>query len=186
IGTVFAGGSERETESRLAALAAEADRVVRGDSEASAALERRAAVDLANDAPDGKARRPFHWPLGFPEVFQREQGGFDAFVGNPPFLGGKRISTVLGPAYNVWLVTAHEGASKNDDLVAHFFRRAFVLLRQGGHFGLLATNTIADGDTRQSGLEWLLQNEAVIHAAYPNEPWPGAAAVVTSRVHVRK
>lgn len=27
---------------------------------------------------------------------------------------------------------------------------------------------------------------AVIHAAYPNEAWPGAAAVVTSRVHVRK
>ena len=39
---------------------------------------------------------PFHWEIEFPEVFDRENPGFDAFVGNPPFLGGKRISTVLG------------------------------------------------------------------------------------------
>ncbi len=29
---------------------------------------------------------PFHWELEFPEVFSRENGGFDAIVGNPPFL----------------------------------------------------------------------------------------------------
>jgi hypothetical protein len=32
----------------------------------------------------------FHWPFEFPEVF--EEGGFSGFVGNPPFLGGMRIS----------------------------------------------------------------------------------------------
>lgn len=31
---------------------------------------------------------PFHWEVEFPEVFDRENGGFDAVVGNPPFLGG--------------------------------------------------------------------------------------------------
>ena len=30
--------------------------------------------------------RPFHWQLEFPEVFDRPNGGFDAIVGNPPFL----------------------------------------------------------------------------------------------------
>jgi len=29
---------------------------------------------------------PFHWEIEFPEVFQRENSGFDAFVGNPPFM----------------------------------------------------------------------------------------------------
>src|SRR5690606_18151334 len=72
------------------------------------------------------------------------------------------------------------------DLVAHFFRRAFDLTRKGGCFGLLAVNTIAEGDTRQGGLEWIVRNGASIYAAYPNEPWPGRAAVVTSRVHVHK
>ncbi len=36
--------------------------------------------------------------------------------------------------------------------MAHFFRRAFGLLQQGGNFGLIATNTIRQGDTRATGL----------------------------------
>ena len=30
---------------------------------------------------------PFHWQIEFPEVFARDNGGFDAIVGNPPFRG---------------------------------------------------------------------------------------------------
>jgi len=187
IGEVFAtGGSGTALENALAALAIEAERTIAGDEAALAALRRRARERLATDLPPGKPpRRPLHWPLVFPEVFVG-QGGFDAIVGNPPFLGGKRISTVLGTTYNTFLAAIHPPASKNSDLVAHFFRRAFDLLREGGGFGLLAVNTIAEGDTRQGGLEWMVRNGAVIHAAYPNEPWPGKAAVVTSRVHVHK
>ena len=184
VGEVLAnGGRAIDT----AALSIEVGRAIEGDEEAIDNLRRRAREGLSTDLPTGRPpRRPMHWPLEFPEVFVRENGGFDALVGNPPFLGGKRISTVMGPIYNEWLIAIHVGTSKNADLVAHFFRRAFELLRKGGGYGLLAVNTIAEGDTRQSGLEWLLNNGAVIHAAYPNEPWPGAAAVVTSRVHVHK
>jgi hypothetical protein len=39
----------------------------------------------------------FHWPLAFPEVFAR--GGFDVVVGNPPFMGGLKISGALGDRY---------------------------------------------------------------------------------------
>jgi hypothetical protein len=35
---------------------------------------------------------PFHWDIEFPEVFDRKNAGFDAFVGNPPFMGGVKIS----------------------------------------------------------------------------------------------
>ena len=31
---------------------------------------------------------PFHWEIEFPEVFERDRPGFDAIVGNPPFMGG--------------------------------------------------------------------------------------------------
>ena len=58
--------------------------------------------------------------------------------------------------YLPWLQTLHEGAHGNADLVAHFFRRAFGLLRQGGVFGLIATNTIGQGDTRASGLTTII------------------------------
>jgi len=188
IGEVFAtGGTGAALEIALVSLAIQAGRAIGGDQETQAALRRRAAAALAADLPAGKPpRRPFHWPLEFPEVFADGKGGFDAMVGNPPFLGGKRISTVLGPTYNSLLAVIHSPASKNTDLVAHFFRRAFDLTRKGGCFGLLAVNTIAEGDTRQGGLEWIVRNGASIYAAYPNEPWPGRAAVVTSRVHVHK
>jgi hypothetical protein len=52
---------------------------------------------------------PFHWALEFPEVFSVTEDaypqsansnpkskGFDAIVGNPPFIGGKKITGALG------------------------------------------------------------------------------------------
>ena len=52
--------------------------------------------DVAQKALDG--RRTFHWPLEFPEVLS-EKAGLHAFVGNPAFLGGARISFVHGSQY---------------------------------------------------------------------------------------
>ena len=127
---------------------------------------------------------PFHWEIELPEVFERENPGFDAFVGNPPFLGGKRISTVLGPPYRDWLAKIHIEANRNADVVAHFFRRAFNLLRDGGTFGLIATNTIAQGDTRSTGLRWICRNGGTIYEARTRYEWPGQAAVVVSLAHV--
>ena len=47
--------------------------------------------DLREQA-DLKGIHPFHWELEFPEVFlDGDRKGFDAFVGNPPFGGGRRI-----------------------------------------------------------------------------------------------
>lgn len=172
---------------RITTLAAIADEAAGGDANAQSRILREASTDLASDAPDGLARRPLHWPLEFPEVFSRANGGFDAFVGNPPFLGGQRITGVAGTVYRNWLVEQiAEGRRGSADLVAYFFLRAYSLLREGAGFGFLAVNTIAEGDTRQVGLEAMLRVGAVIHAAYPNEPWPGKAAVVTSRVHLHR
>lgn len=172
---------------KTAALSIEVGEAINNPIQNGPLLTNRAQKALRIDLPLGKpARRTFHWPLEFPEVFKRTNPGFDAMVGNPPFLGGRRISTVMGPAYNNHLIRIHTGTNRNADIVAHFFRRSFILLRDHGSFGLLATNSIAEGDTRQGGLEWMLQHGATIYAAYPDEPWPGAAAVVTSRVHVHK
>jgi hypothetical protein len=134
-----------------------------------------------------KSVTPFHWEIEFPEVFDREVGGFDAIVGNPPFLGGKRISTVNGDAYLAWLRVLHEESDGNADLVAHFFRRAFTVLRHGGSFGLIATNTIRQGDTRHTGLRWIcVRGGGTIYAARRRYRWIGAAAVVVSVVWIAK
>ncbi|MBK6533343.1 MAG: N-6 DNA methylase [Deltaproteobacteria bacterium] len=55
---------------------------------------------------------PFHWELEFPEVFEGERRGFDAFVGNPPFLGGTMISTHNGASYLQWLTTTFDETGK--------------------------------------------------------------------------
>jgi Eco57I restriction-modification methylase len=148
--------------------------------------------DMARLLRDGLASgehpiTPFHWQIEFPEVFEGENPGFDSIVGNPPFLGGKRISTVNGSEYKNWLAIFHEKASSNADLSAHFFRRAYGLLREGGTMGLIATNTIGQGDTRESGLRYLLQEQlGEIYRARRRLKWPGDAAVVVSTVHVSK
>src|SRR5439155_20559660 len=70
------------------------------------------------------------------------------------------------------------------DLVVYFFRRAFSLIRREGTLGLIATNTIAQGDTRSAGLRWICNNGGTIYAATRRHKWPGLAAVVVSVVHI--
>jgi len=173
----------------LVSIAVVADACLKGEDRDLHDLVHRANQHLATDlASTDRTRHPFHWALEYPEVFLRDLGGFDAVVGNPPFLGGKRITGAMGSAYRNYLVEfLADGVRGSADLVAYFFLKAYRLIREGGNFGLLAVNTIAEGDTRQVGLERLIgELGATIYAAYPNEAWPGKAAVVTSRVHMRK
>jgi hypothetical protein len=130
--------------------------------------------------------QPFHWRVEFPEVFARVSGGFDAIVGNPPFAGKNTVIAGHRKNYLPWLQTLHEGAHGNADLVAHFFRRAFGLLRKGGVFGLIATNTIGQGDTRASGLAAILAEGGAILRTRRRLKWPGEAAVVVSVIHFVK
>jgi hypothetical protein len=128
----------------------------------------------------------FHWEIEFPEVFTRDNPGFDAFVGNPPFSGMSALDRSTRPQYTEWLRNQTHRAGGKCDLVAFFFRRAFALLRPNGTFGLVATNTIAQGDTRASGLEAICVSGGEIFAAVRRYRWPGDAAVLVSVVHVGK
>lgn len=127
---------------------------------------------------------PFHWEIEFPEVFERENPGFDAIVGNPPFAGKNNLINGNRAGYLDWLKVQHPESHGNADLVAHFFRRAFDVLRRDGAFGLIATNTIGQGDTRASGLRWICTHGGTIYDARKRVKWPGQAAVVVSVVHV--
>lgn len=129
---------------------------------------------------------PFHWQIEFPEVFGRDNPGFDLIVGNPPFAGKNTIAKGNRAGYGQWLQWRHGKTHGNADLVAHFFRRAEGLLRKGGGFGLIASNTIAQGDTRESGLRQMIAHGTVLYRAVRRLKWPGEAAVVVSVVHGAK
>lgn len=145
---------------------------------------RQTAERMLGAASGGAQRRPFHWLVEFPEVFSATGGGFDAVVGNPPFVGGQKITGLFGTDYRDYLVLyLADGRRGSADLCAYFFLRATQILRVNGNFGLLAVNTIAEGDTRQVALEAMLRNDITLFAARANFEWPGDAAVVASEVH---
>ncbi|MET8208356.1 DNA methyltransferase [Streptomyces sp. NPDC005373] len=119
--------------------------------------------------------KPLHWILAVPDVMER--GGFDAIIGNPPFLGGKKLTGLMGTNVRDWLVNVlADGRKGSADLVAYFFLRAFALLTQRGGLGLIATNTVAQGDTRQVGLDRLVENGFTITRAIQSRSWPAASA----------
>ena len=129
---------------------------------------------------------PFHWQIEFPEVFDRPNPGFDTLVGNPPFGGHTTVVKANVPGYTDWLRLIHHKSSGKCDVVAHFFRRAYNLVRSDGTLGLIATNTIAQGDTRASGLRWICKDGGTIYHARRRVKWPGQAAVIVSIVHMSK
>jgi hypothetical protein len=145
----------------------------------------RELLNFGKPARDSE-RCPFHWPIEFPEVFS-EKNGFDALVGNPPFIGGKKITGTLGTDYRNYLVSFIAGGRKGHaDLCAYFFLRALEILRADGIFGLLATNTIAQGDTREVGLDQLEERGAVLTRATSSRKWPGQASLEISEVWARR
>ena len=121
--------------------------------------------------------KPLHWILAVPDVMDR--GGFDAIIGNPPFVAGSDITGAMGINARDWLVhgLAH-GKRGKADLVAYFFLRAIELLRKQGGIGLIATNSVAQVKTREVGLDTMTERGFEITRCIQSKPWPAAGATV--------
>ena len=123
-------------------------------------------------------REPLHWPLVFPEVLSdNSDPGFDAIVGNPPFLGGKKISGAIGNDYLAWLVRYDGGRVRgNVDLAARFVLRAQRLLNSRGQLGFICTNTLVQGDTLEVGMAQAVQRGISIRKGLTSHKWPSSSA----------
>lgn len=129
-------------------------------------------------------QRFFHWFIEFPEVFS--EGGFDCVLGNPPFLGGLRISNYYGYGFLNYIQKQFPNCKGTCDLVAYFFRRDFQLLKESGFVSLISTNTISQGDTREGSLDVIINNRGKINFAIKSQPWPGKASVEVSLISFTK
>jgi methylase of polypeptide subunit release factors len=140
-------------------------------------MDRGASLAMSSE------KRFFHWFLEFPEVFGA--GGFDCILGNPPFLGGKKITTAFGERNFSWIkyLIPEKGSS---DLVGYFFRRIFQILKKNGFQSLIASNTISQGDTREVCLDVILNNQGEIVYGNKNIDWPGVAAVSVTLISIHK
>jgi len=180
VAAFFAADKDKAREGKRVELAERISSYLGGD------LEQRPPDELKALRSGQFPITPFHWEIEFPEVFDRENPGFDVIVGNPPFAGKNTLLAGNREGYFDWLKTLHVESHGVADLVAHFYRSAFNLLRGYGCFGLIASNTIAQGDTRATGLRWICTHGGSIFAARKRATWPGQAAVVVSVVHVCK
>lgn len=108
--------------------------------------KRLPGIRAAVDGPLAKRReslRPFHWHIEFPDVFFQPDGtprpasqaGFDAVLGNPPYI------SVHTSSAEAWRSGLERRMGFLDDLYVHFTDLGFRLLRPGGGFGFIVSDT---------------------------------------------
>ena len=106
----------------------------------------------------------------------------DAIVGNPPFLGGKRLRDALGDDYVDRLFAAYAGRVPAEaDLVTYWIANAWAAVSAGdtARVGLVTTNSVRGGANRRL-LEPIAAAGALFEA-WADEPWiqDGAAVRVS-------
>lgn len=106
----------------------------------------------------------------------------DVIIGNPPYLGRRKMTDELGATY-VATLNRHYPAPGVSDFVTYWFPLAHDALPHGGRAGFVATQAIRDGDSRRKSLEYIDDRDGVIFEAVSAQPWSGDAAVTVSIVN---
>lgn len=88
--------------------------------------------------------------------------------------------------YTEWLRLSNPETGGKADLAAFFFRRCYDLIPHASTVGLIATNSISQGDSRKSSLMYICEHGGNIIFARRRVRWPGKAAVIASSVVIRK
>jgi type II restriction/modification system DNA methylase subunit YeeA len=103
----------------------------------------------------------------------------DVIVGNPPFLGNKKMVGALGEFYSDRLRRLYQGRVPGDaDLVTYWFEKARAQVEHGQVrlAGLVATNSIRGGPNRKV-LARIAHSGAIVEA-WSDEPWINEGAAV--------
>src|SRR5574338_267633 len=114
-----------------------------------------------------------------PEGGEAQWPACDAIVGNPPFLGDKKMRGELGAAYTEVLRGRYAGRVPGGaDLVTYWFEKARARIEAGQarRAGLVATQAIRSGANRKV-LERIV-GSGTIFDAWADEPWVNEGAAV--------
>jgi hypothetical protein len=125
-----------------------------------------------------RSPRPAPWPEA------------DFVVGNPPFVGNKRMRAVLGDGYVDALRTAYPEVPESADYVMYWWARAAELLRHSEgegaerrRFGLITTNSVTQILNRRV-LAAVIEGEPplALRFAVPDHPWVDTADGAAVRI----
>lgn len=113
----------------------------------------------------------------------------DVIVGNPPFLGVKKLKRELSAAYIERVRSAYPEVPGMADLCVYWIRRANDMLPActttdalAGRAGLVGTQNIRSNQSRVGGLDHVVTTGTIVDAV-ENQPWSGEANVHVSIVN---
>jgi hypothetical protein len=98
----------------------------------------------------------------------------DFVVGNPPFIGNKRMRNALGDGYVEALRRAHDDVPESADYVMYWWNQAAHLVRRGEirRFGFITTNSITQVFNRKVLQQHVdAMDPLSIVFAIPDHPW---------------
>lgn len=134
------GGNTRVLNNALDSLAVFAGQMLDGNETARLHINNQAAASLSTNMQGGKLRRrPFHWACEFPEVFERDENGFDCIIGNPPFVDSETM-TKSAPEERAFIASHYSCAKGNWDLFIPFVQRGLILSSHFGSVSLISPN----------------------------------------------
>jgi len=138
---------------------------------AMAKFGRETVVSAAQVA---REKRFFHWELEFPEVFygrregtqmvveRLESAGFDAVVGNPPYVNAIELNKVLSAFEKPYWKQAMKSAEGAYDLYVLFIEKSLGLLSRSGRAGLITPNKYLAAPYAEALRTFLIENAALI------------------------
>ncbi len=94
----------------------------------------------------------------------------DAIIGNPPFLGGKKLRTELGDEYAEKIYQKFPDVQGQPDFCVFWFRKAAENLGELGRAGLVGTNSISQVSGRKASLDYVVKQGGFIHEAISTQP----------------
>lgn len=110
----------------------------------------------------------------------------DVIVGNPPFLGVKKLKRELGAAYIEKVRRAYPEVPGMADFCVYWIRRSHDQLPACtssdplvGRAGLVGTQNIRSNHSRAGGLDYVVSSGSIVEAV-ESQPWSGEANVHVS------
>ncbi len=124
--------------------------------------------------------RFFHWELAFPEIFfdakgaPKDKSGFDAVIGNPPYVRQERIQPIkpyLATHYDVYTGTA--------DLFLYFYERGLQFVKDAHRLGYITSGTYMNSNSAKPFRQYIHEHAGMEWVANfgENQPFRGAEMV---------
>ena len=124
--------------------------------------------DSVIDFGEEKKVKPFNWQKAFPEVF--EQSGFDAVIGNPPYVFG-RDWNALGISNNLktYLGGKYKSSPYQLDMFSIFMERAFTISHSYGYVSFIVPNVWLNNTYSASTRKFIIENSKKLTITEPIE-----------------